>query len=63
MAPHESSKKLKKKEEISSDEAETLKKYLEAKKVNVPSLKNLTATNYGRPAEKHNPGEKSSRFK
>ena len=53
MAPHESVKKSNKK---ISDEAEALQKYLELKKVSVPSLKNLTAINYGRPAEKHNEG-------
>ncbi len=53
MAPHESVKKSNKK---ISDEAEALQKYLELKKVSVPSLKNLTAINYGRPADKHNAG-------
>ena len=55
MAPHDSGKKAKKVDGI-GEEAEALKKYLEFRKDNVPSLKNLTALNYGRPAEKHNPG-------
>ena len=53
MAPNETSRKSKKNDDI-GEEAETLQKYLQFKKNNVPSLKNLTNPTYGRPAEKHN---------
>jgi len=57
MPPNDSGSKTKKSDTM-TDEAETLMKYLSLKKVNKPTLRHLTAQNYGRPAEQHNPGLK-----
>ena len=57
MPPNESGKKNQKLDNMTV-EAEILMKYLSLKKVNKPTLKHLTAPNYGRPAEQHNPGLK-----
>ncbi len=58
MAPFETNdgRKSSKNRDAISDEAETLKKYLSLKKDKKPTLRHLTAKDYGRPAESHNPG-------
>jgi hypothetical protein len=46
-----------------TEEALRLKKYLELKEERKPTLRHLTAKNYGRPSEQPNLGEKRTSSK